>query len=112
MPRHRLAPPSRAGAPGDGAPLAPTGLAALLVVALPTANREATAAAGGARPDPSPLGGEPPVGHGAHPRRTAEAGDRRRQRVHPPLPVASRAPATDPDLGHLPAAPRPCDLGR
>jgi hypothetical protein len=64
-----LAPAPRAGAAGDGAPLAPARLAAFLVVALPETNGATTAAAGGPRPDPSALGREPAVGHGAHPGR-------------------------------------------
>ena len=111
-PRRRLAPASRAGAAGDGAPLAPAGLAALLVVALPAADGTAAAAAGGAGPDPPALGGEPAVGHRAHPGRAPQAGHRRQQRLHPPLPVAARAAAAEPDLGHVPAQPRARDLGR
>src|SRR5688500_2125210 len=69
----RLAHESRVGAAGDGAPLAPAGLAPLLVVALTAARGAAAVARGGARPDPPPLGGEPALGHRAPPRRTAQA---------------------------------------
>ncbi|CAA9290295.1 MAG: hypothetical protein AVDCRST_MAG77-4619, partial [uncultured Chloroflexi bacterium] len=107
----RLAPAPAAGATADGAPLARAGLAPLLVVALPPADGAATAARGSAGPDPPPLGREPPVGHRAYPRRTAQARHRRQQRLHPPLPLASRAAATEPDLGHVPAHPRARPLG-
>ena len=43
-------------------------------------------------------------GSGAHPGRAAQAGHRRQQPLHPPLPRgAGRAPPPEPDLAHLPA---------
>jgi hypothetical protein len=93
-PRDGLAPAPRAGAPGDGAPLAP-----LLAVALAEAGRTAPADAGSAGPDPPALGGEPAVGHRAHSGRAAQAGDRRRQRLHAALPLVSGAAAAEPDPG-------------
>jgi hypothetical protein len=95
-PRDELASPSRAGAAGDGAPLAPAGLAAPLVVALPEADWAATFDAGRAGLDQSALRREPALGHGTHPRRIAHARPRRWQRLHRALPVASCATATEP----------------
>ena len=41
------------------------------------------------------------MGQRAHPRRAAQAGDRREQPLHPPLPLAGSPTTAEPDLAHL-----------
>src|SRR5438105_15411360 len=95
----------RCGAAEHGAAVAPAGLAPRLVVALTSTARATTGATGAARPDPSPLGGAPPVGHRAQPGRAAQVlTPATRFRVDRQKVVPKQAQARSSDV----AAPRCC----
>ena len=97
---------------GDGRPLAPAGLAALLALEVPPAARAAAAERRGPRADRDDGPGQPAVGQRADPGRAAQAGDRRQQALDPALPAARPRPPAEPDLAHVPGQPRRQRSGR
>src|SRR5262245_8601519 len=90
-----LEPTPGRGPAGDGPPLAPAGLEALLALEVPLAAREAAAERRGPRTDRRDGAGQPDVGQRADPRRVVQAGDHRQQALGPAVPAARPRPPAE-----------------